>query len=118
MVDKGMNSGCRVLRVGVVLFMAIFLAMNVVKTNPENLRSLVGLVGFIVLLFLFSQNPARVKSCIYVPISCLSPRLTILPSVPYHKALGLHGIIDSVNLGTEFFWDGMAVTEQYFQLLM
>ena len=116
MVDKGMNSGCRVLRVGVVLFMAIFLAVNVVKSNPENLRSLVGLVGFIVLLFLFSQNPARVKSCI--SISCLSPRLTILPSVPYQKALGLHGITDSVNLGTEFFWDGMAVTEQYLQLFM
>lgn len=101
-----------------VLFMAIFLAVNVVKSNPENLRSLVGLVGFIVLLFLFSQNPARVKSCIYiyVSISYLSPCLTILPSVPYHKALGLHGITDSVNLGTEFFWDGMAVTEQYFQL--
>ena len=68
LVDKGMNSGCRVLRVGVVLFMAIFLAVNVVKSNPENLRSLVGLVGFIVLLFLFSQNPARVKSCIYICI--------------------------------------------------
>ncbi|XP_076461405.1 putative transporter YutK isoform X2 [Babylonia areolata] len=48
-------------RIGAVVFITVFLMINVWTENPENLRSLLGIVAFIALLFCFSHNPSKVN---------------------------------------------------------
>ena len=44
-----------------VVTIVVFLFLDVFKTNPQNLKSLIGLLGFNAVLFLVSKNPAKVK---------------------------------------------------------
>ncbi|KAL8607078.1 hypothetical protein ACOMHN_008664 [Nucella lapillus] len=48
-------------RIAAVGLMLVFLLVNVLTENPENLRSLLGILGFIALLFCISNNPSKIN---------------------------------------------------------
>ncbi|XP_060086045.1 solute carrier family 28 member 3-like [Ylistrum balloti] len=47
--------------IGMALFIVIYLIMDIAMETPRNLTSLTGIVFFVVILFVFSNDPARVK---------------------------------------------------------